>query len=267
MLLRALRDVASRSISAAPILVSLHGPLAASAQVLNPHTTHLGAYEVRIFLPSEHDVRDEMVSRLLTAVASFQGTVAEPADWLEGKALRISLATDLREGLDAWAQPQQRLISVSLDGVREWTEDRLARVLHHELAHLELDFVFGGAEVPTWFREGFAEWAAGGLTCESEIQLMMDRINRQVNDKGVPRVLEAPAANRAQTYYNYYAALIDYVDRRGGGAVTDGRLLLDAAELGVRNAVERLLNTSLEELVVQWWNSISEGELSRCYDP
>lgn len=42
---------------------------------------------------------------------------------------------------------------------RGWDE---ARVLRHEWAHLGLHQYLPGLQLPTWFNEGYAEWASGG---------------------------------------------------------------------------------------------------------
>ena len=49
------------------------------------------------------------------------------------------------------------------------------RVLEHEMAHIALaEFFDHRAVVPKWFDEGFAEWAAGGMTCEGRIRVEIE---------------------------------------------------------------------------------------------
>ncbi|MGH7574236.1 MAG: peptidase MA family metallohydrolase [Longimicrobiales bacterium] len=92
----------------------------------------------------------------------------------------------------------------------------LPRVLRHELAHVALHRYLGTAQVPRWFSEGYATWAAGQLDTDAAWLLRIAFITRRA-----PPIdsiaLDWPVGEvDARIAYLLSASVLDYLHAQGG---------------------------------------------------
>ncbi|GIW71133.1 MAG: hypothetical protein KatS3mg102_0675 [Planctomycetota bacterium] len=119
----------------------------------------------------------------------------------------------------AWAQavaiPRAPALVIRLRGLQPAGSGSLATVLGHELAHAALWAV--GPELPRWFEEGIAQWAAG----ERLEPLVRNRLAGMARGGTLPALQELerdfpPHAPEAQLAYQVALAFVDWLAERGG---------------------------------------------------
>jgi hypothetical protein len=173
-----------------------------------------------------------------------------PEHLLLVKRITISLAADPVPGLDASSSAVDGLIVLPYDEAITWTTDKLRRVLRHELAHIATGIYMDYARLPIWFEEGFAEWVAGGLTCEGAKRLRSDLagLSRQQLSSRPVTIL---GGGRSRLHYDYYSTFFEFVDSRWH-VLQSGALMQLVREKGVEEGLEAALGASIASVLTDW---------------
>ncbi|MGH7554159.1 MAG: peptidase MA family metallohydrolase [Longimicrobiales bacterium] len=92
----------------------------------------------------------------------------------------------------------------------------LPRVLRHELAHIALHRYLGPVQVPRWFSEGYATWAAGQLDADAAWLLRVAFVTQRAPPLD-SLALEWPRGQiDARVAYLLSASAVEYMYRNGG---------------------------------------------------
>jgi hypothetical protein len=226
----------------------------------------LGNERVRVVFPRQGAVDSTKAQLLIDTFEDLVPLPGLPRDILRGKRITFSLAAQPSQGVDGSADPFQQLIILPFSNAFEWEPAKLRRVIRHELAHVGMGIVFNYAMLAPWFQEGFAEWTAGGLTCEGETRIRVDMMMRRRLNRAPPNFLSVPTHGTPRLAYDYFGTIFDYIDKRWGGVVTDGTLLTGIKEHGLHGGLQRVLAVGLIELEERWqshlaaeYNGLPEG--------
>lgn len=214
---------------------------------------------VRLVYPASADVDGTEAECLIRAAAAVVASDRGSArGWARERAfaglVTLSLAREMDRAVDARSIPSEGLIILPLSRVFDWGEDKFRWIIRHEMAHLNMAALLGASASrwPTWFREGFAEWAAGGLSCEGQVRVLLDLAARRRSDVGLPAILTAGGNGLARVAYEYYATVFEYLDKRTGGGVQSGDLLRVVATHGLRDALRILVGRDSAEIEEEW---------------
>jgi hypothetical protein len=177
-----------------------------------------------------HGPGGEGLARALLASVERAGPLpALPADALEAPPpILIHLAPDEAafEALTGgrapeWgagvAMPEAGVIVLpGYSSPRRGGTQELSRVLRHELAHIALHRWLGPAQVPRWFSEGYATWAAGQFDESAGWILRLAFLMRRAPPLD-SLVLDWPAATAdARIAYLLSASAVQYLHANGG---------------------------------------------------
>jgi hypothetical protein len=88
------------------------------------------------------------------------------------EGLIVGLSPDLGVN-EARAVPEARAIVLNQMRSSHWSDQELATVLAHELAHLDNATRWRGQHVPAWFSEGMATLHSPGLDCNARVRLAL----------------------------------------------------------------------------------------------
>lgn len=222
-----------------------------SQRVLTP-ALELRTPGLRVVFPYEEAV-DSAKAQLLVAIFDSQTPIRGlPLDILTGERITISLAAEPTHGVDGTSYPMRRVIVLPLVDAFEWEREKLRRVIRHELAHVATGIFLDYALLPRWFEEGFAESAAGALTCEAELRIRLELMVRKRRGQPAPQLLEGGGFGRVRLFYDLWATFFAYVDEQWGGVVTDGRLLEGVRAHGVNAGLPHVLSKDLGQLEQGW---------------
>lgn len=206
----------------------------------------------RVVFPSGAAV-DPATARLLVETIEHQAPLPGlPAATLDAKRITVSLAIRWPQGADGRAYPDRALIVLPRDSALAWAPSKLHRVIRHELAHIGLAAFLGYSLVPGWFDEGFAEWAAGGPTCEGETRIRLELALRRHHGRPLPEIRGPGALGRSRVSYDLFATLFEYVDQEWRNVVSDGTLLEAVQIWGVEAGLSRTVRLDLKGLVEAW---------------
>lgn len=234
------------------------------AQLAFAPLLEIGNERVRVVFPATLAVEEEQAQRLIEALEEQARLPGLPENVLSGETITISLASQRLQGRDAWSFEKQRVIALPLEEVFGWQDERLHSVIRHELAHLGMSAFLDFARTPVWLHEGFAEWAAGGLTCEGEARIRLDLIARRLQGSPPPRFTAPVAPGEARLSYDLFATVFEFIDDSMGGAVQSGLLLQGVRDYGPETGFERILGVNLSQLELSWQSYLSkryQGEL------
>jgi len=189
-----------------------------------------------------------------------------PAAFELDRPVTISLATERQYvDADAWARPRDALIVLPLEESLTWSEEKLRSILRHELTHIRMGLFLGfHHNVPHWFEEGFAEWAAGGVTCEGEWRLRIDLRRRKVAELPLPRLGGDWKGVPKRIAYDYYATFFEYLESRNPGFITSGDLLTLVKKHNLESALLIGLGMDFLNVEREWGNHLTELRGSRC---
>ena len=151
---------------------------------------------------------------------------AIPTEAWTRSEIRIVLAPDdermraLLPGAPEWgagfAIPSQSLVILpGYDSERVSTAN-LPRVLRHELAHIALNRYLEPAQVPRWFDEGYARWAAGEWDFEAAWMLRLAIAMRRAPPLDSIDLSWPARATDARVAYLLSMSAIDFLHDRGG---------------------------------------------------
>jgi hypothetical protein len=154
-----------------------------------------------------------------------------PADILEGEPpVLVQLAPDeasfgtLTGGrAPEWgagvAFPAEARIVLPAYASRRGAVHELDRVLRHELAHVALQRYVGDFQMPRWFTEGYATWAAGQLDTNAGWLLRLAFLTGRAPPLDSV-TLDWPARTTdARIAYLLSASVVDYLHDNGGDRV------------------------------------------------
>ena len=231
-----------------------------------PIRSIVGSGGVRVVLPVSIEVDAVFVQRVLEAAAQQQPLRGFRTDVLNDINVTVSLVEKRREGYEAWTWPFQSVVVIASEDIALWDDDKLRRVIRHELVHVGMDRFLGGRQTPIWFREGFAEWAAGGLDCVGHVRLGLNILTRNT-DGFVLEELDYPN-QVSRGAYDLYASFFDFIEGRYPGPLEDGTLLVAVREGGVRDGIEHTFGKTVEELEGEWQQYLFavyvEGAIPNC---
>ena len=211
-----------------------------------------GNERVRVVFPATADVDPRDAQRVVDAFESQAPLSGLPADVLAKKKITISLASQPVQSLDGWSSPIPGLIALPLEKALAWPAEKLHRVIRHELAHIGMGVFLNYDEPPAWFGEGFAEWVAGGLTCEGEARIRLDLLTRRRLSRAPPQLLGPTRPSRSRLSYDLFGTFFTYVNDSTGGAVDSGVLLESVRNYGVNIGIQRAVGVEPVELERDW---------------
>lgn len=218
----------------------------------------LGNERVRVVFPRQDAVDPVKAQLLIDTFDELVPLPGFPLDILRGKRITLSLAAQPSQGVDGSADPFQRLIILPFSNAYKWEPAKLRRVIRHELAHIGMGIFFNYAMLAPWLQEGFAEWTAGGLTCEGETRIRVDMMMRRRLSRAPPNFLSVPTHVSQRLAYDYLGTVFDYIDESWGGIVTDGTLLAAVKEHGLHVGLQRVLAADLVELEEGWQSHLAD---------
>lgn len=197
-------------------------------------------------------------SRMLQLVASVRRQLPLPGfprDPFRAEPVTVTLVADVRPGFDAGAFAAQRFITLPATAV-DWSAERLKRVVRHELAHVALGVFFDLAVLPAWFREGFAEWVAGGLDCAAEARIRLDLVLRRRRAEAAPSLSDPMLGANARIAYDYAGTFFTFVEGVQPGVVSSGALLVAIKDHGIDQGFKNAVGKSLAHLEREWQRSL-----------
>ena len=171
-------------------------------------------------------------------------------DVLDEIRVTVSLVEKRREGYEGWAFAVQSVVVIALDDVALWDDDKLRRVIRHEVSHVGMARVLGGRVAPIWFSEGFAEWAAGGPDCAGQVRLGLNVLTRYAGGRALGHLDNPDRVSR--NAYDLYASFFSFIEDRYPGPLEEGALLVAVREEGVRDGIENTFGKTVEELEREW---------------
>lgn len=225
---------------------------------------------VRVVFPVGTSVSLNQGYELIREVTSQDPLPGFPVGFDAQPKITISLATEPREGQDAWSSAETGLIALPLRGALKWDRAKLHRVIRHELAHIQLGRFLRDQEVPLWFEEGFAEWASGGLSCAGALRLSLELRVRQRIGKEVPSLRLPGIDVRSRVAYDFFVSFFDYLEGQHSGVIGSGALLSATATHGLEKGLLTSTGVSLERLEALWQVYLLEryretpGSISEC---
>lgn len=224
----------------------------------------------RVVYPAVANLRLDDVLRILNVFEAVRSTKGVPSDNVRTRSVTVSLAWKGAKGIDGWTSVEHRQIILPLRQAVGWPEGKLRRVAEHERAHIALgDFFDGQAVVTAWFEEGFAEWAAGGLSCEAEVRLEIEMRRRRALGLSVPRMDEVWKSLPRRLAYDVSGSFVEFLASRLGGERGVERWLENVKEHGWEEAVGVTFGADLRLLEAAWRREIDEritrsGRAARC---
>jgi len=177
-----------------------------------------------------------------------------PIPWLPryilaGETLTIRLVSELPDGADGISSPSSRLIRLPASAL-SWDDQRLRRVLRHEITHVALTAFWNDRRSPLWLEEGLASWQ-DGLNCKAEARVRLDVIGRIRDGRAMPTLVGLRTLPTVIDNY-YYGLFIRFLDERGNGDVSNGSLAAAIKERGIRAGFTEVFGTVLTELEAEW---------------
>lgn len=213
----------------------------------------------RVVFPVIAIVDPSAVGRLLDALDEADAIPGFPNGFPLKRRPTISLAISWSDpSADAWSRPAEGLIVLPLSGALAWEDDKLRRVVRHELAHLGLAAYVEYQPMPRWFDEGFAEWASGGLTCEGSWRIWIEAQSRGADGLPWPQENETGTGLSDRVAYDLYLTFIEYLDTVRVDFVSSGALLSSVREFGLNGAFLEALGTNLKSLLQGWGTYVAQ---------
>lgn len=142
---------------------------------------------VTIYLAPDPDKFDELAG-------------GHPPEWSAGVAIPAKRVIVLPGFLSKRAEPY-----------------RLGRILQHELAHVALHDYLAPAQLPRWFDEGYAQWAAGEWGWEGAWQLWLAFVTERAPPLDSISLDWPYADSDARVAYLLAVSAVGYLVEHGGG--------------------------------------------------
>jgi hypothetical protein len=158
----------------------------------------------------------------------------------------------MNEDMVGWASTEGGLVVLRLADVEKWDDQTLYRNLRHELAHVGLSRYLLGAKVPRWLAEGYSEFAAGGLTCESEVRLIFFLRSQQQERDSARLRLRLDEIGNTRLGYDLFASFFAFLEASPMSSVTSGMMFANMQRWGVDEGLRRTFGVSIEVLEQRW---------------
>ncbi|MDE0082243.1 MAG: hypothetical protein OXT72_06315 [Gammaproteobacteria bacterium] len=192
----------------------------------------------------------QSIMRMLNEERDLPGLPAAAS--IAGRFITVSLAPDLPTGVDGRSLLDQSTIVLPLARWVDWEPARLRRVLRHELTHIAVGRFLGHLELPTWFEEGLAEWASGGLTCVGRARLGIETVRRLQTGKDLPSIEDAWDSIPMRLAYDFFASFFEFLETLHTHALVGGVLIQRTHDLGLETALQATYGLELQDLEVGW---------------
>ncbi|MCY3705142.1 MAG: hypothetical protein OXH08_06490 [Gammaproteobacteria bacterium] len=207
----------------------------------------------RIVFPTESEVDS---ARAFALIQTLDDQMALIPDMLQGalqdRAITISLMPRSSMRVEGRAFPSTGVIVLPVPDAFEWSAPTRARVIRHELAHIGLAELLDYNRIPRWFEEGFAEWAAGGLTCEGEARVRLDVMRRNAGHIALPSVGGPGQLESSRLAYDYWGTVIEYIEGSYDNVIGK-RILIHAVKThGIGRAFEIVLGRGVADIELEW---------------
>ena len=213
----------------------------------------------RVLYPAQSKLESDDAERILYVLETVAPTSGLPVDYAQPGSVTVSLARKGVPGLDGWTSVEKRLIVLPLERAIRWPEEKLRNVLEHEMAHIAVFDFFGVQGVlPAWFEEGFAEWTAGGLSCEGHIRLEIEVRRRVALGLLLPSVDSDWEALPARLAYDVAASFVGFIAGRLERGKGIGKMMDNVKTHGWQSGVEMTLGVGLDVLEAAWQAEVEE---------
>ncbi len=215
----------------------------------------------RVVYPAGSWVDDEEIQRLLGVLAEERTIRGMPRWFRLGRVVTISLSNGLPEGADGRAVVDKAVVILPLNRIANWGDDRLRRVVRHELAHIGVAEAVGPGhrkEIPRWFDEGFAEWSSEGRWAERYARVDVEVCRRAAIGSGMPSVDGDWSDVSMQTEYDFFASFIEFLESRRAGVISEGELLERIRDRGFSSGLSETLGQRLKDLEGAWHRSLQK---------
>lgn len=206
----------------------------------------------RVVFPASADIDSTCTSRITDTLEEEQFLPGIPGEFQVVGRVTVSLALDPRQDVEAWSEPKTNLIVLPLAASCDWNLRKLRRVLRHELAHIAMGGLPNYDQLPAWFREGFAEWVAGGLSSEGMARIELEIARRQILDAELPLLEGRWDGVADRLAYDLFASFFLLLETRRKDVLLDGELLSRTADVGVHNALAVLYGRTFRQLEREW---------------
>lgn len=217
---------------------------------------------VRVVFPIAASISVSQAHGLLRVAESVTWSSGLPSFYVPKRSMTICLALHPRGGVSGWRSVASWLVVLPLSESFTWSERKLRRVLQHEFAHILLADFLGSQyrTVPMWFVEGFAEWAAGGLTCEGRVRVeieIRDRLRARLPLLTLDKAWDTLPTRLA---YDVAASFVEFLDRRDEGHVGAGHLLANVEAYGWTLGFERTFGADRSVLEALWLDELGRHQ-------
>lgn len=242
-----------------------HGPIRAAAVSWIYRTA-----EARVAFPSADEFNVDLAMRTVAILQEPFIVPGIPATRLR-RQLTVSFVRHMSHEVDGTIIPEHNMIIMPLDRALTWEIEYLRRVLRHEWTHLLTRTRLEGVTLPRWFDEGYAEWAAGGITCN--MQARLDLSQQISGSEQRPRRLTQDEFSTQRVAYDHFASFVDYLDVSHNNIISSGRLFEGLRTGDVYTVLERETAMPFHILLRHWWHDMRHGRYrpeqqaaSRCTD-
>ena len=218
----------------------------------------------RIVFPIHEQIDSMAVWKILEILDDEVTVPGLPlASQLHG-SVTVALALDFDDDLlDAWSNPKQRLLVLPLHRALAWHESYIRRVIRHELAHIALGVFLDFNDMPLWFEEGFAEWAAGGLSHKGEVRLEIEICRRTIVGEPMPTLDQPPTSTLPDRLaYDVYSSFFEFLETHAGASLRDGKLMSSVKYGDVYTALQIVTGTDFRSLELLWQDYFSKRFLA-----
>jgi len=250
--LRVINGFVRAATTAALVLSFQLAVIATDGQDRGEVASSIESAQARVVFPSSFKVDPDEARELLVILENQAPVPGIPREVLEGVRVTISLVPNARMDLDAWNFPREAVIAMPAEKALSWEPRKLHRVVRHELAHIALSRHLGERTAPVWFREGFAECAAGGLSCEQKTRLQMNLLLQRAQQGELPELRTSPSSSASRREYDLFASFFEFLEVNSPGIVASGALLAAVKEHGVSTGSQRAYGRTIDELEQDW---------------
>ncbi len=177
-----------------------------------------------------------------------------PSTYEMDRTVTVSLALALDRRVEARALLPGAVIILPIERFPEWDDSKLRQIIRHELAHIAVSDFLGPPswEIPRWFDEGFAEWAAGGLRPEGRVLVEIEVRRRTRAGEPMPVLADALQNLPRRMAHDFFASIFEFLEIAKERSIKDGELLRNIKQHGMSTGFRKTFNATLEELEAAW---------------
>ena len=235
-------------------------PLGMAAQEVGTASRSVETEQGRVVFPTNAAISVTHAHRILRILESEDRTPGVPESDEREDKVTIGLAIEMPRGdADGWSLPREAMLILPLEASLRWDNDRISRVLRHELAHIRLSSFLNHKPIPSWFQEGFAGWAASGLTQERKWRVWIEVARLRKLNRRLPRLVDMHGAFSKLLAYDFYVSFFDFVDTAWPGVVSTGRLAVTARTHDVEHAFSIAVGVPFSAVEDEWHRQLAMG--------